>query len=463
MKFTNYLLLERNIINITQLNNSIAALVNIHGDMERISKWIKSNLKNYLLREYPAEWVPEDLLHRFKEYDEPWVKKAIQRGDKFYSVLPDRDFNQQISHVLDYFRVNPDLNISRISVPEAIRQSERWTEELNKKASDKEDKTGLEEVRKYPDGFRWVKVTSAQSLDREGKLMKHCVGSYCNQVSSGSTAIYSLRDKKNEPHCTVEVRGSIVNQIKGKANGPVDDKYKKYVQDFIMKPVSGKQYTGVSDLKNIGLIEVDNKYYELDNLPENLHVKGNLYLQRSSLTSLPKGLKVEGHVELGECKNLKSLPEGLKVGKSLDLFGCTGITSLPEDLQVGGGLYLRYCKNLKSLPKGLQIGGSIDLYKCTNLTSLLSDMYLGGSLSLYDCTSLTSLPKGLIVNGNLDLHGCTGLTSLPKGLKVKGDLYLYGCRNLRSLPDDLKVNYNIYVSTDMMKYFENSKFKGKID
>jgi len=170
--------------------------------------------------------------------------------------------------VLDYFEANPDLNISRISIPEAIRQSERWTEELNKKALDNEDPSGLKEVRKYPDGFRWVKVTSAQSLDREGKLMKHCVGSYYDRVSSGSSIIYSLRDKKNEPHCTVEVQDTELIQAQGKANGPIDDKYLKYVQDFVMKPVFKLKYADPDVLSGLGLFLLKGKFIKTHNISD---------------------------------------------------------------------------------------------------------------------------------------------------------------------------------------------------
>ena len=35
--------------------------------------------------------------------------------------------------------------------------------------------------------------------------MGHCVGGYCPDVASGRTKIFSLRDKRGEPHVTVEV------------------------------------------------------------------------------------------------------------------------------------------------------------------------------------------------------------------------------------------------------------------
>jgi len=37
----------------------------------------------------------------------------------------------------------------------------------------------------------------------------------------------------------------------------------------------------------------------------------------------------------------------------------TNITSLPNDSFVGGDLHLEYCKNLTSLPKGLKVEGNL--------------------------------------------------------------------------------------------------------
>jgi hypothetical protein len=124
---------------------------------------------------------------------------------------------------------------------------------------------------------------------------------------------------------------------------------------------------------------------------EELNFKGNLNLQFSKITSLPKGLKVKGILDLSWTK-ITSLPEGLSVGIDLDLSECTELTSLPEDLDVVGNLYL------------------------------------------YGCTNLTSLPEGLKVS-TLQLEGCTNLTLLPKGLKVLGPLIIRHTP-LKKLSDD---------------------------
>ena len=71
---------------------------------------------------------------------------------------------------------------------------------------------------------------------------------------------------------------------------------------------------------------------------EELNVKGNLNLEESKITSLPKGLKVGGTLNLFKLK-IKSLPEGLVVGGWLDI-RYTKITSLPKGLKVGATLFI---------------------------------------------------------------------------------------------------------------------------
>jgi len=139
-------------------------------------------------------------------------------------------------------------------------------------------------------------------------------------------------------------------------------------------------------------------------------------------SKLPKGLTVEWYLNLGDTK-LKSLPEGLRVDGDLNLFNCKKLTALPNGLKVKGYLDIQGCTALTELPKGLTVGDSLNLEGCTGLTSLPNGLKVGGSLNLQSCTALTKLPNGLTIDRYLNLGGCTGLTSLPKGLTVKWNLY----------------------------------------
>jgi hypothetical protein len=52
-----------------------------------------------------------------------------------------------------------------------------------------------------------------KALQYEGSTMRHCVGGYCDSVWSGETNIFSLRDKKGEPHVTIETAGHTTSEF----------------------------------------------------------------------------------------------------------------------------------------------------------------------------------------------------------------------------------------------------------
>lgn len=102
----------------------------------------------------------------------------------------------------------------------------------------------------------------AGELAREGNSMAHCVGGYCNQVLSGSSKIYSLRDQLGRSYATVEVRPDVahpgnmhrpgpdrITQIYGPGNGAPA----KYVQPYIADFVKTGNWGDVANLDHAGL------------------------------------------------------------------------------------------------------------------------------------------------------------------------------------------------------------------
>jgi hypothetical protein len=171
----------------------------------------------------------------------------------------------------------------------------------------------------YPNerGLNWVQIKPTgkreeleKALKYEGDVMGHCVGGYCFDVESGRTQIYSLRDKKGEPHVTIEVMRSdpisyfkkdwdalpqiekdainrraaelqepgtqnsdfwsrmskrqafiekfgspplSITQIKGKQNRKPNKEYIPFVQDF----VRGGNWVDIGDLRNARMAKVE--------------------------------------------------------------------------------------------------------------------------------------------------------------------------------------------------------------
>lgn len=194
-----------------------------------------------------------------------------------------------------------------------------------------------------PKGLRWVELRQPDALDSatedqrrqilqdqlkyEGDTMGHCVGGYCDEVASGQSRIFSLRDAKGEPHVTIETRPNLrglreylkkfehperpgrlepdalgitdtlhdyvqanrrgngdydefgletlkrlghplppdsIVQVKGKANLKPKAEYIPFVQDFIRNHPEGGQWGTVGDLDNTGLRQLGNAFNEME-------------------------------------------------------------------------------------------------------------------------------------------------------------------------------------------------------
>lgn len=455
--------IELNARNIVNINDIDVFLKNKIKNIEQveIKKWILANLKTYIKNDYESV----SKVTKFKSTDPDWLKKGVEEGTALEVDLKDRIFIKQLNHILDYFKSLSEkelLEIKSISFKDAVDKSDEWTIELSKKASLIPDEGGESIVRKYSNGVTWKRLLTQQSLEREGsyKRMKHCVGGkvHVEKLLNNKAIYYSLRDKNDHPHCTIEVEKNRVEQIKGFDNGIVKKEFIKYCKNFLEKPFF-KHYSSVNpdDKPNIGIIEINGKDYDIYNLPENLTTPKGLNLSNFGITYLPDNLTVNGNLNLFESK-IKYLPNNLTVKGNLNLIS-TKITSLPENLIVDGKLSLNLTK-ITSLPKNLKDIGGIDL-KGTKITSLPDNLTVNGVLDLTG-TDIISLPENLTVKDNLYLSD-TKITFLPESLKVSGSL-LFLQSKIKSLPNNIKKYKDLKLKESHIEYLpDNLVIEGDLD
>lgn len=132
---------------------------------------------------------------------------------------------------------------------QAVLKEKEWIKVLNK---DDNDIIGqIKIIKNFGDGFKIVQLLDQSARSFEGSKMNHCVASY-----SDKDVIYSLRDELNEPHCTMELTGQLINQIKGYGNGKVSPKYVKYVLVFLKELNLKVDYY---DMNNIGYYHLNSK------------------------------------------------------------------------------------------------------------------------------------------------------------------------------------------------------------
>lgn len=273
----------------------------------------------------------------------PWLLK-VPPETRVYDMLRGANEDLGFGHLVDELRnaVNPESglpanlrlkyqDLEKVTVPQAVERVAKINEwrAAQKAEADMARAMGpaTQVVKEYPEqGFKWVELRQpkelpegwtekngafydpkgerhvhpgteslADALKYEGETMGHCVGGYCPDVVEGRSKIFSLRDKKGQPHVTIEVQPGrkltekdmpddvrdmlseqygdasreefeaavqqylqsrsvpdAIVQIKGKANKAPKEEYLPAVQDFVRSGNFGR----IGDLQNAGLVDV---------------------------------------------------------------------------------------------------------------------------------------------------------------------------------------------------------------
>lgn len=331
-----------------------------------------------------------------------WLTAAVVNGDKWLSVTDDFGRPKKLMKfgTIDAIRAEADKAMFK-----RLAKTGRPT------ASDGEE----EVVMRLDDGFTVVKLLTEKALDREGKAMQHCVGQGgYDAVLSSTEALMSLRDRHGKPHVTLHLSGDgkRLRQIQGKQNRPAIAKYTAALRPFLRTLKADD-----IPVNRLGFVlGRDGSVHDLDAMPDDFTVAGNLDLRGAKVARLPRRLTVEGDMAVTP----------------------SSVGRLPDDLTVGGELALRGDRrrgDFARLPLRLSVG-SLVAEKCA-LKTLPPCLRVKSGLSLKD-SAVTTLPDGMLVDGDLSLNGCSAIRELPAGLRVKGTLDI-SSSGVRTLPDDLHV------------------------
>ena len=293
----------------------------------------------------PESGLPVHLLWKYGDLDKVTVPQAVQR------VHDINEWRAAQKAEADLMRAQNAATFTHKEYPEA---GFRWVE---LKAGDLPEGWSKNSYGQYEiapgfehtasaDGLPPTYKALEDALKYEGETMGHCVGGYCPDVLEGRSRIYSLRDKKGQPHVTIEVQpadqfasrdrlfdlkpeeyravgkraeemvdaGRFNNmndamtaaanevlgepppqivQIKGKANRAPNAEYLPYVQDFVR---SGR-WGSVGDIKNAGLVDIGDEAARLYGVDR--FMTGEDWLKhdkkiRSGETGLTPGARGEG-------------------------------------------------------------------------------------------------------------------------------------------------------------------------
>jgi hypothetical protein len=181
------------------------AAANNWTDVPGMPEWVLLQAKKYRKKKVQQEtsWpeVPEGLRLKFPpyEFEYEWPIQVLGRAGWSLSVI-----GPVLNQIADWVR-NTGAQLASYDMATAKAASDKWHEEQAAQGAGQGYQDKLV-VYTFANGWTIQEVRTENDLEVEGNLMGHCVGSYCNYVARGDSAIFSLRDQKNEPHVTIEVK-----------------------------------------------------------------------------------------------------------------------------------------------------------------------------------------------------------------------------------------------------------------
>lgn len=160
----------------------------------------------------PTSGLPENLRLKYSDLEKVTVPQAVERvhdiNEWRAAQKAEADLARARNPATFTHKEYPEQGLSWVELRQPKELPEGWTQ----KNSAFYDPTGERHVHPGAEAL-------ADALKYEGETMGHCVGRYCPDVVEGRSKIFSLRDKKGQPHVTIEVapgEGSVYQYLASK-------------------------------------------------------------------------------------------------------------------------------------------------------------------------------------------------------------------------------------------------------
>jgi hypothetical protein len=176
------------------------------------------------LSERQAEWC----LSKHKKYC-IWLANQF----KFVNLMKNEN---EVNEILDWKREFQNVNLNELTYHQALQRVQDYRKSLFIDTSN-----GLKNTNVVVDcgDYKWVQLLTVEDCREEGSTMGHCIGnnSHSKRISNGNSLAFSLRDKYNRPHITLEARkdSGVIFEFKGAANGIPKKNYMAYFYELQKK------------------------------------------------------------------------------------------------------------------------------------------------------------------------------------------------------------------------------------
>jgi hypothetical protein len=281
-----------------------------------------------------------------------WLANQIKNNQLELNQLA----NANVDLILDWKKENQEINLNDYTFNVALKEARKFQKTLFVP-----NPNGLKNTNVVIDcgDYKWVQLITKEDCREEGSAMGHCIGnsSHSSRISSGSAIAFSLRDKFNRPHISIEASSNdrVIIEMKGSSNQIPKDEYVSYFVDLFKK----YHFTGLNDyygremfLRNSQIVEEIN---ELDDSFFDFDFKLEIGLQPFEENEIYiKLIEINSNIN----KTI-DIPDNTRFTNTLKLVA--NKVSIGSNLLIGGDLILE-CKTLK-IGDNIKVGGNFKTNK----------------------------------------------------------------------------------------------------
>ena len=305
-----------------------------------------------------------------------WIANQIKEFSLNIHSFAD---DNRINTILDWKRDAQEVNLNELNFKQAIKLANKYFDSLFIKTSKSlKNKNVVLDCGEY----KWVQLKTVEDCEEEGCAMGHCIGNsyHAQNIYTEKSIAFSLRDKYNKPHLTLEAPfnknlntiGKIFEFKGSKNQTPSVDYVKHFVE--LMKKYQFEGYTdsnlhkslesAFSLIKEINSINSDFFPFEIK-MQLGLNVFGEqeifinaINIQNGEVINIPKGIMFYTNVQI-KAREINILDDVLIGG---NVYLDSGDISIGESVKIAGDLKIKNGKNIK-LSNNIIVFGDISTEK----------------------------------------------------------------------------------------------------
>ena len=284
------------------------------------------------------------------------ISKSKKYAIWLANQMKNRDLTKrenEVDTILDWKREVQEVNLNELTFTQAINQAREYQNSLFIPNAN-----GLQNKNVVLDmgDFKWVQLITREDCVEEGNAMGHCIGNshHSSQIANGKTMAFSLRDKFNRPHITLEasIETKKIFEFKGNSNNLPKTEYLKYFVDLIEK----YDFSEITDstirvFKTVS--EVVKRIHEINKSFFDFNFRVSM-----GLSPFEKGDFYLDEIQIGEAAGDITIQDDVSFYASIEIVSNSKV-SLGSNILIGGDLVIT-AKEI-SLGEKIQIGGNVTI------------------------------------------------------------------------------------------------------